>query len=274
MAIPAEMTFSQNNLQDLVDCPRRFELRYLKKLAWPAPQTEPVIEHERQMQMGARFHQMVHQHQLGLSEELVGAQATDPLLHSWWLAYLDLSPSELPAQRYPEFTLTAPYGGFRLIAKYDLIAIDPGRQVVIVDWKTSYRRTPRSTLRSRIQTRLYPFLMVEAGKQIFGGTAVQPKQIEMRYWFTADPGNPEVFQYTNDQYQSDRQKILDLINLTQHMSETIFPLTTEEKDCRFCNYRSLCKRGDQAGTINEKETELEAASILDIDFEQIGEIEF
>ena len=36
--------FSQNNLQDFVDCPRRFELLHVLHLPWPAIQSEPVLE--------------------------------------------------------------------------------------------------------------------------------------------------------------------------------------------------------------------------------------
>jgi len=34
--LPAPFTFSQSSLQDYYDCPRRFELRYLSRLIWPA----------------------------------------------------------------------------------------------------------------------------------------------------------------------------------------------------------------------------------------------
>ena len=50
MALPSDFQFSQNNLQDYIDCPRRFELRHLQRLQWPAPQTEPIIEQERHIQ--------------------------------------------------------------------------------------------------------------------------------------------------------------------------------------------------------------------------------
>jgi len=72
MKIPDNFAFSQHNLQDYVDCPRRFELRYLKKLAWPAIQSEPVLAIERHMQLGERFHRMVQQHQSGLPADVVG----------------------------------------------------------------------------------------------------------------------------------------------------------------------------------------------------------
>ena len=53
-----------------------------------------------------------------------------------------------------------------------------------------------------------------------------------------------------------------------------FPLTEDEKMCRFCVYRSYCNRGTQAGQIEEAEAEMESEAAFDVNFEQIGEIEF
>jgi len=62
-------TFSQSSLQDYFDCPRRFQLRYIEHLAWPAVETEPVLENERRQQEGQLFHRMVQQHLVGLPVE-------------------------------------------------------------------------------------------------------------------------------------------------------------------------------------------------------------
>ena len=43
--LPADFHFSQGSLQDYVDCPRRFQLRYMMKLAWPAVEAEPAVEY-------------------------------------------------------------------------------------------------------------------------------------------------------------------------------------------------------------------------------------
>jgi len=53
-----------------------------------------------------------------------------------------------------------------------------------------------------------------------------------------------------------------------------FPLTEDEKMCRFCVYRSYCNRGAQAGQMDEAEAEMESEAAFDINFEQISEIEF
>ena len=69
MVLSTEFQFNQANLQDYVDCRRRFQLRYLLQIAWPAIGIEPPLEHERLLRLGAAFHRMIHQHTLGVSEE-------------------------------------------------------------------------------------------------------------------------------------------------------------------------------------------------------------
>src|SRR5512140_2479670 len=67
--LPASFNFSQSCLQDYSDCPRRFQLRYIEKLAWPAIEVEPILESERRQQAGQQFHRMVQQHLIGLPME-------------------------------------------------------------------------------------------------------------------------------------------------------------------------------------------------------------
>ncbi len=71
MTLPDDFVFTQNNLQDFVDCPRRFQLKYLLKMAWPAPISEPIEENDHLIQLGSQFHQMVHQFFLGIPEEKI-----------------------------------------------------------------------------------------------------------------------------------------------------------------------------------------------------------
>ena len=52
-----DLVFSANNLQVFEDCERRFELRYIKELKWPAVETEPVLKSEEFLAQGRRFHE-------------------------------------------------------------------------------------------------------------------------------------------------------------------------------------------------------------------------
>ena len=86
-AMNPDLQFSQSSLQDFVDCQRRFQLRYLLRLAWPAVESEPVMENERHMRMGAQFQQMTHQHLLGVPSERLANMLHDEILLGWWENY-------------------------------------------------------------------------------------------------------------------------------------------------------------------------------------------
>ena len=278
MALPSDFQFSQNNLQDYIDCPRRFELRHLQRLQWPAPQTEPIIEQERHIQQGQRFHRLVQQSLLGLPQDLLDAQAQDdPDLLRWWQNYTQFAPRDLPGRRYAEHFLSAPFAGSRLVAQYDLLVIQPGQQAVIIDWKTN-RRLPRSsTLKVRMQSRIYPLLLILAGAQLNDRRPLAAEQIEMIYWFTDFPETPLRLTYSTAQYQQDTAELEKLIReIAQYPDDQPFPLTTHSERCQFCRYRSLCQRGERAGDWNaaEEENEPVVESGLDLDFDQIGEIAF
>lgn len=88
MTLPDNFQFSQGSLQDFVDCHRRFQLRYLERLAWPALQTEPAIEAERHMRQGALFHRMVQAYLLGVPAESLAGLIQDEDLERWWGNYL------------------------------------------------------------------------------------------------------------------------------------------------------------------------------------------
>lgn len=273
MPIPPEFQFSQNNLQDYVDCPRRFQLRHLLRQRWPALQTQTALEQEQHMKQGERFHHMVYQAQCGIPPEALAYANLDPALGLWWHNYLEHPPQDLPPLRYPEFSVTAPFAGYRLVAKYDLLAIDPGRQVVIVDWKTSRRRPQRAHLMQRLQTRLYPLVAVLAGLRVTGGYEVLPEQITMIYWFASSPMEPECIQYSSQQFEEDRQEIYRLITQIASTTEKTFFLTTLERTCTFCTYRSMCGRGSQAGDWNVwDEDDIDGSDASD--FNAIGEIGF
>ena len=62
-----QLSFSAHSLQAYVDCARRFELSYLEELKWPAVESEPLLQSERHMADGRRFHDMVHRDALGIS---------------------------------------------------------------------------------------------------------------------------------------------------------------------------------------------------------------
>ena len=280
MALSSDFQFSQGSLQDYVDCPRRFQLRYVLQLDWPAQEVEPALENEQHMRQGTAFHRLIHRHALGIPAENLSRTVQEPDLRRWWHNYLAYRPAGLPETRFPESVLSAPMGEHRLLAKYDLIAVDAGQRAVIVDWKTSRKRTKRKYLVERLQTKVYPYLLVRAGAHLNGGRPIAPEQVEMTYWFADYPEDPAHFAYDIAQYETDGAYLTSLVEEIAGLGDTDFPLTTQERRCKFCLYRSLCQRGVRAGTLDEAldaiddEADVGDTFDIDIDFEQIAEIAY
>jgi hypothetical protein len=159
------------------------------------------------------------------------------------------------------------------MARFDLLAGKPGKCLVLVDWKTVLRPIPRSVLSRRLQTRVYRYLAVEAGAAFNGGRAPQPHQVEMVYWFAPSGGRTERFPYDAEQHAAGRESLQDLIVEIAGHREATWPLTPDERHCRFCNYRSLCERDVKPGFLEDLEDDLEMSE-PEIDLEQIAEIEF
>lgn len=271
---------SQSSLQDYNDCPRRFELRYLQHLAYPAIESEPALENEKHQQEGEYFHRLVQQHLIGIPAEQVGKLANTDNLQRWWENYLNAPDLRGLAQRpaskelggiYAEATLSAPLGKFRLVAKYDLIAINKD-QSLIFDWKTYRKRPKNEFLHIRWQTRVYRALLIQAGAHLNGGKSFIPEQIEMVYWFADFPAEPARFVYRMDQYKRDWAALIKIAD--EIASASNFPKTDDVSKCSSCLYRSYCDRGIRAGDAADTELETAAEELFDINFEQIGEIAF
>jgi CRISPR/Cas system-associated exonuclease Cas4 (RecB family) len=295
MPLASDFQFSQASLQDYVECKRRFQLRYIFELKWPALEAEPADVYELHVASGEAFHRLVHQHQVGLPADLLTRMAESATesaeageesreasgnLLQWWQNYLASGPADLPAERYPEIALSAPVGDYRVLAKYDLLAVEPGSRALIVDWKTSQRRPTQAWLAQRLQTRVYRYVLAEAGSHLNRGAPLRPDQIGMLYWFANYPDRPERLPYDETQHAADARFLARLVNEIATADEDDFPKTEDVRRCRFCAYRSLCDRGIEAGDMTEQEPEDEDEPETDqdwldrIDFEQVGEIAF
>jgi CRISPR/Cas system-associated exonuclease Cas4 (RecB family) len=279
--LPNDFQFSQASLQDFTDCKQRFWLRYVKRLAWPAVQAEPAGEFERELMLGERFHRMAHQHRLGVPIEKLTASIQEDELHRWWQNYLTHAEALIQregvqdCQNLPEIMVNAPLEGYRMVAKYDLLVLCPSGQALIVDWKTSRqpsRPRRRQYLDERLQTRVYPYLLMRAGEHLFGSHPAAD-QVEMVYWFANYPTQAERFRYTSQRFTDDENFLSALVAQISGMSEPDFEPTAEEKHCRFCVYRSYCARGVKAGEM-DADIDAETDDIFAFDFDQIEEIAY
>ncbi|MFW5713489.1 MAG: RecB family exonuclease [Brevefilum sp.] len=279
MQLPDDFYFSQSNLQDYVDCPYRFYLRYYLRLKWPALVVDDALDFERRGQVGARFHRLIQQYLLGVPErritDLADADPATEVSH-WWEDFLQYTSPAIEGKKYVETTLSTSLDGYALLAKFDLIVIRSSGSLAIFDWKTSRRKPKKDWLLQRVQTRLYRFILAEAGAELVNKSKISPDQVSMHYWFAPRPEQPVTLPYSQDEYQSDRDFIKRLINEIAEREETRFLRTDDTDKCRYCVYRSHCDRGSQAGDLDAFE-DFESGPEdfeLDIEFEQIEEISF
>jgi len=273
-ALPEGFEFSQGVLQDLVDCPRRFQLQYVQAQPWPAVEVEPALERERYNQQGRQFHRLLERYYNEVPLEAIEAGLDTDQLRQWWDAFRREPPLNLPEEiLLPEARLVASLGGRRLVSVIDLLAIDPGRRLVIVDWKTGRHRPSREDMAQRLQTRVYPFVAVEAAGAFFGGP-MDPARVSMVYWFANYPDQPHVFHYDEMQHKQTRVYLEGLLQTVEmRLASGTWELTADERLCRYCVYRSLCGRGVAAGQEDEErlvdagdvESEWEALRLEDVD---------
>jgi hypothetical protein len=275
MTLPDDFVFTQNNLQDFVDCPRRFQLKYLLKTAWPAPISEPIEENDRLIQLGSQFHQMVHQYYLGIPEEKITRWVKDEDLQSWWSAFFSNPPTDIPAARQPEIELSMPFEKYRLAAKIDLLAVEKGKRAVILDWKTTHKPPKPAFVSNRIQSLVYPFIAMSTGSALNDYKSFDPSQVTMIYWYPAYPDNPVILTFDSAWLEKTRAVLQKLVNEITSLKLDIFPLTVDTKKCQFCRYRSLCERGTTAGFLDEEDdTDQEDEDSPDINFDEIEGIAF
>lgn len=246
--LPAHFRFTQNNLNDFADCNHRFFQRYVAQQPWPAMDvpTEQAMERERRMRAGVALHRWIERFWLGAIDPTVDAPEGDEETRALWSRFVATDFSFLPAQRNPEVALACVLGERRLYARYDLLAIEPGR-AVIVDWKTACSVGYEDWAR-RLQTRVYLFVLVEAGDPYHSGVPLRPEQCEMRYWL-GNARQPWVtVPYSAEQHEANRIVLTTMAgDILQRAGPTAFPMTTDERQCVACGYRTLCKRA--AGSV-------------------------
>ena len=269
MPLPINFRFSQASLADYLDCARRFQLRYLLEQAWPAVESEPLLERERLAELGRRFHRLIQQHVEGLSSAALTESIGEPELVRWWQSYLDslsTTLSDLPEKRRAEAAMSIPLKAYRLTAHFDLIASDDDR-AVIVDWKTEHRQPTREQLLQRVQTRVYRYVLAVAQQR-------PPGTVSMIYWFAQYPDQPVTLLYDAAQHADDQRFLLDLIAEIEQRAahEGEWDKTPNERKCAYCVYRSLCNRGVHAGASDPDEEDFDLVARISI--EQIDAIEY
>lgn len=279
MNLPIDFHFSASNLQDYVTCERRFLLKYIEQLLWPALPSQPVQEQEKHMQNGVLFHQFVYQYLLGIPVEQIEALIRDLDVLQWWHNFLVQFPDEMRGQFVAqEYTLHGILNGFPLLAKLDAIHRQDDIWTIF-DWKTGFHLPKVKTMQDKIQSRLYPYMLAKFGARLNQDQPIPLHHIRMVYWFPEFPEEAIQFTYSEHQYQEDEAMLSSLMQAISAKASAEFLLTENERNCIYCVYRSLCGRGTAAGEFSAQAEDEPSGDALDqlldnLDFDQIAEIAF
>lgn len=238
----SNLRFSQRSLADYLICKRRFRLRYIDRLSWPAPFSQADEELEALMELGRDFHQAVHQKFVNVEPAELIAGNPDRRLAAWWGAFANHALPQLPnGERWPEAALTVPMGDSWLVARFDLLIVSSAGEATIFDWKTG-QVPARDELARHMQTRVYPFVLAEAGASYNHHQPIPPDRITMAYWHAQAPERFVEFPYSLEAHERSRQDLQALIDEIVALPADSFTKVGDLGPCRRCNYRAYCGR--------------------------------
>jgi hypothetical protein len=242
-------------------CQRRFQLRYLKRLPWPA---SPADERtETALLRGQQFHQLLERHFLGLPIE---ESLIDPHLRRWWSLFQSSRLPMPPGRLLPELSLTVPVGRHLLTGRFDLLVVaeENGAPLAhVFDWKTS-RPRDAAALQQEWQTRLYLAMLAEGGGAVWGhNNRPTPDHLALTYWYVGEPAAPRTIHYSQAQHTQNWAEIQALVaQIEAQLALGHWPLTEDWSSCRECAYQVFCDRqaagqqpaaGDQLAADDELE---------------------
>jgi hypothetical protein len=257
------MVFSRPKLLTYLTCQRRFQLRYLRQLPWPAaPQKEKWRVATRR---GQAFHRLLERYFLGLPVD----PGRDGQLKRWWESFQESGP-DLPAGlRLPEINVTVPVGNHLLTGRFDLLVLN-GPAGHIFDWKTEQNPRSAADLAADWQTRLYLAILVEGGAALQpGGKALDPDLVKLTYWFVHAPQAAVTLAYSRAEHAANWAEIKMLAAEigNKPAEDKAWPLTTDWSHCGRCAYQVFCGRqAAPAGEMEDDWAEEEAPLHLEPDY--------
>ena len=266
--------FSQHSLGTYQRCRRRFLLKYVDRQPWPCLEDQDPLPFRRHLERGRIFHHWLVRRHLGIDMSAIVREHDDPDLRRWWHAVERFDWDTLPpGLREAELPVVVPLGAYRLYARFDLLALDAGGDAVVVDWKTLETRPGQHILRDRLQTRLYLYTLIAAGRVLTGGTPIDPGRAVMLYWFANYPEDTAIVPYSAPDFGSDRAMLQELIEEIARLPREAFEPTEDQRQCARCNYATLCHR-ESAAALADAADWLDEEIDFAIEIEEVQELDY
>lgn len=245
---------SQQHLNILETCPRKFEYLYLNGLNLPL---DP--EKQERLKFGNQFHLLMQQKELGLdiSSILKTSQDLSDCFQSLQKSVPDLFATDhlfthqssnqsanSSVFRQAEYNLNLTYKNYIITVIYDLLITD-NQSADIYDWKTYPLLEKSNRIIENWQTRLYLFILAEASDYL-------PENISMTYWFIKSNKSQKAeylkISYDQNQHEKNRQ---DLDNLLEKLTNYLNKQQTEQQPfpqvnvnlgiCSTCQFLNRCQ---------------------------------
>lgn len=252
--MPPYLALGRRQLADFAACQRRFQLRHVQRLAWPAAPLAESVTQAREL--GQQFHQLLERHFLGLPVADDLAAAGEPL-RGWWAVFEQQGPSLPPGRRLPEVSLTVPVGRSLLSGRFDLFVLGED-SAHLYDWKTETRPRPAAELAEDWQTRLYLALLTEGGAALRpDGRPLDPDRLTMTYWYAQAPAATVTLAYSQAQHAANWASIQAWVGQIdqQLATQAVLPLTDDWTECGRCAYAAYCGRTVAPASLDEWEGE-------------------
>ena len=251
---------SQQHLNLLTTCPRKFQHLYLDNLSVPTTSSE-----QERLNWGSQFHLLMQQRELGLPIEslMLENQEMQHCFDNFFQAASEILNPETQDNiilRQAEHNRSLNFNGYILTVIYDLL-IAENQQAQIFDWKTYSHPQNKKKLAQNWQTRLYLYTLVETSNYL-------PETVSMTYWFIQPKSQslPYKLKFSYNQQahkktEQDLQEILD--NLTywlKHYEEkgTEFPQVQILDSCHTCQFATHCQRFSE---LYDKQAYIESTDI-------------
>lgn len=241
-------------------CPLRFKYRYVDNLYWSRLWGSRP-EERKALEKGQNFHLMARRYYAGVDPALVADPVEQRDLDGWMHLLQGFLPRTFDPAFYPELELRLNRPDLKLVAKFDLVVVDPDGRATIFDWKTEKKLPNRSYLLKSMQTRVYRYMLCAAGGQYSPKGQFRPEDVSMIYWHPLHPHKWERLAYSEAQFHKDEAFLQESVARILRTQPENFPPTPDEGVCRRCEYQMICHGRRSEEVDLEAEEELLDASL-------------